>query len=105
MKRILISTDSYKGTLSSKEAGEIINSAFMREGFFDNLVLPLSDGGDGMTEAGRAAAGAEAAERRVEPRGRHIVLILPDADALGGNFDELGERVVKAARYRDGAAQ
>lgn len=66
MKRILISTDSYKGTLSSKEAGEIINSAFMREGFFDNLVLPLSDGGDGMTEAVREAAGGETVRAEVK---------------------------------------
>lgn len=59
MKRILIATDSYKGSLSSKDVGEIINSAFLREGFGENVVLPVSDGGDGMTEAVKEAVGGE----------------------------------------------
>ena len=41
-----------------------------------------------------------ARERLVEPRLLHIVLILPDADRLGVDLDELGNGILKATRYR-----
>ena len=39
-----------------------------------------------------------AAERFIQPRGGHIVLVLPDTDALRLNLHELGERVLQAPR-------
>ena len=44
-------------------------------------------------------------ERLVEPLGRHIMLILTDADGLGVNFHKLRKRILQPAGYRHGRAQ
>ncbi len=66
MVKILIAPDSFKGTLTSKEAGDIIQSAFMKAGYDGAVALPVSDGGDGMTEAVRDAIGGEIIETTVK---------------------------------------
>ena len=43
-------------------------------------------------------------EALLEARLRHVVLVLPDADALGIDLHQLGQRILQAARDRDGAA-
>ena len=50
--KIVIASDSYKGSLSSKEVGEIIKNGF--SAVFDNtdiLVVPIGDGGEGTVES------------------------------------------------------
>ena len=44
-------------------------------------------------------------ERAGEPGLVDVVLVLADADRLGLDLDQLGQRVLQAARDRDGAAQ
>ena len=56
MKRILVATDSFKGSLSSLQAGEAIRNGLLKVWPDAKVnVLPVSDGGEGMLEAfGRA---------------------------------------------------
>jgi glycerate kinase len=66
MKNILIAPDSFKGTLTSREAGDIIQSAFMKARFDNITVLPVSDGGDGMTDAVKEALGGKTVKTEVK---------------------------------------
>ena len=45
------------------------------------------------------------AQRFAQPRLRHIMLVLSDANRLGVDFDQLGKRVLQAAGDRNRAAQ
>ena len=47
--KIMVMVDSFKGTLSSLEAGKIIQSELVKKGYCVN-VLPISDGGEGFLE-------------------------------------------------------
>ncbi len=64
--RILIATDSFKGTFSSAEAGEIIRSAFSDTGVPGAEVCPVSDGGDGFGDVVAVTKGAIARKARVK---------------------------------------
>ena len=46
-----------------------------------------------------------AAQSLVQPFFRHVMLILPHTDGLGVDFDQLGQRILQAARDGDGTAQ
>lgn len=58
--KIVVAVDSFKGSMSSEEAGEII-AAGLREGLSDAeiVVIPMADGGEGTTAAVMGAAGGE----------------------------------------------
>jgi len=58
--KIVVAADSFKGCMSSDEAGGIIAGG-LREGFSDAeiVVIPMADGGEGTTTAVMGAAGGE----------------------------------------------
>lgn len=58
--KIIVATDSFKGSLRSDEAGAIIAGA-LRESLADAeiIVIPVADGGEGTTDAVVRAAGGE----------------------------------------------
>ena len=62
--KVLIAIDSFKGSLSSLEAGETVAAA-AREAGFDPTVCPMADGGEGTLDAFFAARGGEIVEVRV----------------------------------------
>ena len=47
MKKIIVATDSFKGTLSALQATQIIAEEFKNTGAFEVLQIPLADGGEG----------------------------------------------------------
>lgn len=49
--KIVVAIDSFKGSLSSIEAGSAVKSGIERAGLADVTVMPLADGGEGTTEA------------------------------------------------------
>jgi len=51
MKKIVIATDSFKGSLSSKQAGDIIKDAILSIMEADVKVIPIGDGGEGTKDA------------------------------------------------------
>ena len=60
MKRIIVATDSFKGSLSAPEASSII--AGQAERIFPEaeiIQLPISDGGEGLVEVAFNALGGE----------------------------------------------
>lgn len=58
--KIVVAADSFKGCLTSSEAGEVIARAFREQlPSGDIVVIPMADGGEGTTEAILAAAGGE----------------------------------------------
>jgi len=58
--KIVVAVDSFKGSMRSDEAGEII-AAGLREGLSDAeiVVIPVADGGEGTTDAVIRATGGE----------------------------------------------
>lgn len=58
MKRVLVISDSYKGTMSSAVAGDIIARAVLACGM-DAAVYPVADGGEGTVDAYLSAFGGE----------------------------------------------
>ncbi len=58
--KIVVAADSFKGSMRSDEAGEII-AAGLREGLSDAkiVVIPVADGGEGTTDAVIRATGGE----------------------------------------------
>ena len=49
--KIVVAMDSFKGCLSSPEAGQAAREGILRAGFGDEvLVRPLADGGEGTLE-------------------------------------------------------
>ena len=58
--KIVVAVDSFKGSMRSAEAGEII-AAGLREGLADAeiVVIPMADGGEGITDAVVRATGGE----------------------------------------------
>jgi glycerate kinase len=58
--KIVVATDSYKGCMTSEEAGTIIADAFReRLAGCEITVIPMADGGEGTTEAVLRATGGE----------------------------------------------
>ncbi len=104
--KILITTDSFKGTFSSSEAGEIIRSAFADSGFDDVTVLPVSDGGDGLTEAALYIKGSKVVKTKVknpffnEVTAKYVIVgdsaIIESAEACGIMY---GKDVMNATTY------
>lgn len=45
--KIVVAIDSFKGSLSSIEAGSAAKSGIERAGLADVTVMPLADGGEG----------------------------------------------------------
>lgn len=59
--RILLAPDSLKGTLSSRQAGKILEEAVLSlYPSWETEVIPMADGGEGTVEAMAAAAGGKA---------------------------------------------
>ncbi len=74
MKKVVISIDSFKGSLSSVEAGESVREGIIRA-FPDTdvTVLPLADGGEGTVKVLTAGMGGELCDVKVsDPLGREI---------------------------------
>ena len=74
MTRIIAAFDSFKGSLSSREAGEAFRRGFMTERPDAEVeVLSIADGGEGMAEAISEGVGGEMVSRVVsDPLGRKI---------------------------------
>ena len=74
MTRIIAAFDSFKGSLSSREAGEAFRRGFMAERPDAEVeVLAIADGGEGMAEAISEGVGGEMVSRVVsDPLGRKI---------------------------------
>ncbi|HSL85900.1 MAG TPA: glycerate kinase, partial [Bacteroidales bacterium] len=49
--KIVVAIDSFKGSLTSLEAGEAIKEGILKTGNHEVVVKPLADGGEGTTEA------------------------------------------------------
>ena len=65
---VLIAIDSFKGSLTSSEAGNAVKSAVLRSDKNANVtVKPLADGGEGTAEA--LASGPDAEKIRVTVKG------------------------------------
>lgn len=74
MTRIIAAFDSFKGSLTSREAGEAFRRGFMAERPDAEVeVLSIADGGEGMAEAISEGVGGEMVSRVVsDPLGRKI---------------------------------
>ena len=74
MTRIIAAFDSFKGSLTSREAGEAFRRGFMAECPDAEVeVLSIADGGEGMAEAISEGVGGEMVSRVVsDPLGRKI---------------------------------
>ena len=74
MTRIIAAFDSFKGSLTSREAGEAFRRGFMAERPDAEVeVLSIADGGEGMAEAISEGVGGEMASKVVsDPLGRKI---------------------------------
>lgn len=104
--KILIATDSFKGTFSSLDAGEIIRSAFSDCGFDDVTVLAVSDGGDGLIEAARFIDGGRVIRANVknpffnEVTAKYVMVgdtaVIESAEACGLAY---GKDVMNATTY------
>ncbi len=114
--KIVIAVDSFKGSMRSEEAGEIIAGG-LREGLIDAeiVVIPMADGGEGTTDAVIRATGGEwrsevvtgplgdpvTAEFGVLPGGRTAVMEMASASGIelvpAGNLDPM-----KATTYGTG---
>lgn len=58
--KIVVATDSFKGCMTSEEAGAIIAEAFREKlAGSEIVVMPMADGGEGTTDAVLAATGGE----------------------------------------------
>lgn len=57
--KIVVAVDSFKGSLSSLEAGEAIREGILKTGQHEVSVKPLADGGEGTTEAFVTGYGGE----------------------------------------------
>ncbi len=57
--KVVVAVDSFKGSLTSLEAGEAIKEGILKVGSHDVIVKPLADGGEGTTEAFVTGYGGE----------------------------------------------
>lgn len=73
--KVLISPNAFKGTLTAREAGEIIDS-FLKESFsgIETKVIPIADGGDGTCELLAKALGLKHISGwTLDPYGRPVI--------------------------------
>ena len=88
--KIVIATDSFKGSLSSRDAGEAIREGVLRAAPTAQIaVVPIADGGEGTVEALTAAMGGRPVTARVsDPLGRPI-------NATYGLIEKTGTAVIE----------
>ena len=88
--KIVIATDSFKGSLSSREAGEAIREGVLRAApTAQTAVVPIADGGEGTVEALTDAMGGRPVTARVsDPLGRPI-------NASYGLIEKTGSAVIE----------
>ncbi|MDY5016461.1 MAG: glycerate kinase [Eubacteriales bacterium] len=87
MKRFTVAMDSYKGSLSSVEAGSAVRRGILRVLPDAKVVcIPIADGGEGTFDAYLAACGGTRVEKTVsDPRGQAVRAAyarLPDGTAV-----------------------
>ena len=87
MKRFTVAMDSYKGSLSSVEAGSAVRRGILRVLPDAKVVcIPIADGGEGTVDAYLAACGGTRVEKTVsDPRGQAVRAAyarLPDGTAV-----------------------
>ena len=72
--KVLIAIDSFKGSLTSLEAGEAIRAGVLKaDGSAEVVIRPLADGGEGTVEALAVGMGGEMIEREVTgPLGERV---------------------------------
>lgn len=96
--RILIATDSFKGCLSSRQAGEAIARGAERAGH-EALVMPIADGGEGTLDALAEASGAVShSAATVDSLMRPIeatFLMLPGAAAILESASSIGLTLIE----------
>ena len=96
--RILIATDSFKGCLSSRQAGEAIARRAVKRGH-EATVVPIADGGEGTLEAFASVPGAVGHHAAtVDPLMRPVeatFLTLPDRSALIESASAIGLTLVE----------
>lgn len=72
--KVVVAIDSFKGSLSSMEAGTIIKKAIQDVGEADVQVFPLADGGEGTVEALTCGMGGKKVEISVTgPLGEKVI--------------------------------
>ena len=75
--RIVVAIDSWKGTLTSTEAGEAVARGLASASEAEIDVVPVSDGGEGLVEAYRAARGGRIASASCRgPLGGRVTAVL-----------------------------
>ena len=71
--KIVVAVDSFKGSLTSLEAGEAIKEGILKAGAHEVIVKPLADGGEGTTEAFVTGYGGERIRIPVQgPLGKEV---------------------------------
>ena len=84
--KVVIAVDSFKGSMTSMEAGEAVKRGVLAAGPADVIVKPLADGGEGTTEALVTGLGGEFREVTVQgPLGVPVTArygVLPDGKTV-----------------------
>ncbi|NDL67558.1 glycerate kinase [Anaerotalea alkaliphila] len=89
--KIVIAVDSFKGSMSSLEAGEAVKEGILRAMDADIVVKPIADGGEGTTDALVAGLGGEKVPITVTgPRGNKV-------EASYGWLRETGTAIIEMA--------
>lgn len=88
--KIVIATDSFKECMSSQEIGDTLSKALASKGH-SSIVMPLSDGGDGMLDAFTKALGGHREKVRVHDPLMRLV------DAEYGMTDD-GTAIIETAQ-------
>lgn len=74
--KIIVAIDSFKGSLSSLEAGEAVKEGILKATDAKVIVRPMADGGEGTTEAFVTGYGGEFIEVPVSgPLGREVLAV------------------------------
>ncbi|MEA4824395.1 MAG: glycerate kinase [Clostridiaceae bacterium] len=103
MKKFVIAMDSYKGSLSSVDAGNAVRRGILRVlADSDVVCIPIADGGEGTVDAYLAACGGERVLKTVtDPLGgtvRAVYAVLPDGTAVIEMAASSGLPLVPVAR-------
>ena len=64
--KVVVAVDSFKGSLSSIEAGEAVKEGILKVKPVDVVVKPMADGGEGTAEAFVNGYGGEWISRHVQ---------------------------------------
>ena len=97
--KIVIAMDSFKGSLTSMEAGNAVKAGIEKVCDAEIVVKPIADGGEGTTEALVSGLGGEKVTVEVtDPLGRKIQAlygILPDGTAVMEMAQAAGITLIK----------